>query len=177
MIRIREATNLDRESIRAVHLSAFPEGENRMVATLADDLLREETSPETFALVAELDDTVAGHIAFSPVTADINEPWNGYILAPLAVKPRYQQRRVGSRLIESGIARLSANGVNVLFVYGDPEYYGKFGFNDDTASGYSPPYRLQYPFGWLAIALNEEGCSGSTVKISCAASLCNPELW
>ena len=33
----------------------------------------------------------------------------------------------------------SEMGVNVLFVYGDPKYYGKFGFNADLASGYSPP--------------------------------------
>ena len=45
-------------------------------------------------------------------------------------------------------------GVNVVFVYGDPKYYGKFGFSAEVASAYSPPYELQYPFGWQAVALN-----------------------
>ena len=177
MTQIREATNLDRENIREVHLRAFSEGENQIVAALAVNLLSEETSPETTALVAEIDGTVVGHIAFSPVTVDNNEKWKGYILAPLGVKPEYQKRRIGSKLIESGIKWLSEKGVNVLFVYGDPKYYGKFGFKADAASRYSPPYKLQYPFGWQAITLNEAGFAKSNAKISCVASFCDPELW
>ena len=73
--------------------------------------------------------------------------------------------------------RLSKMGVNVLFVYGDPKYYGKFGFNADLASGYSPPYELQYPFGWQAIILNEGVFTESTVKISCVDPLKDAELW
>lgn len=177
MTRIREATNLDRENIREVHLRAFSGGERETVATLAVDLLSDETSPEIFALVAEIDGTVAGHIAFSPVTVNQDKKWKGYILAPLGVKPEYQERRIGSTLIESGMERLSEEGVNVLFVYGDPKYYGKFGFKADTASRYSPPYDLQYPFGWQAIVLSEPDSSESIVKISCVASLRDPELW
>ena len=177
MSRIRVATILDRENIREVHLRAFSEDERQIVSTLAVNLLSEETSPETIALVAETDGAVVGHVAFSPVTVDNNEKWVGYILAPLGVKPKYQKRRFGTKLIESGMERLSEKGVNVLFVYGDPEYYGKFGFKADAASRYSPPYELQYPFGWQAIALNEVGFEESTVKISCVASLRDPELW
>jgi putative acetyltransferase len=177
MIRIREATNLDCETIREIHLRAFSEGERQIVSTLAIDLLSEQTSSETFALVAEIDGAVVGHIAFSPVTVDHNPKWSGYILAPLGVKPEYQKHRVGSELIESGIEQLSEIGVNVLFVYGDPRYYGKFGFKADAASGYTPAYKLQYPFGWQAITLNEAGFAKSNAKISCVASLCDPELW
>ena len=177
MSRIRVATILDRENIREVHLRAFSEDERQVVSTLAVNLLSEETSPEAFSLVAESDGVVVGHVAFSPVTVDNSEKWEGYILAPLGVKPEYQNRRFGSKLIESGMERLSEKGVNVLFVYGDPEYYGKFGFKADAASRYLPPYELQYPFGWQAIALNEVGFEESTVKISCVASLCDPELW
>ena len=177
MIRIREATNLDRETIREIHLRAFSEGERQIVSTLAVNLLSEETGPQTFSLVAEADGAVVGHIAFSPVTINTNKSWKGYILAPLGVKPEYQKRRIGSRLIESGMERLSKMGVNVLFVYGDPKYYGKFGFNADLASGYSPPYELQYPFGWQAIILNEGVFPESTEKLSCVDPLNDAELW
>ncbi len=43
----------------------------------------------------------------------------------------------------------------MLFVYGNPDYYGKFGFSVDTAQCYIPPYWLEYSFGWQAIALSE----------------------
>ena len=68
-------------------------------------------------------------------------------------------------------------GVNVLFVYGDPNYYGKFGFNADAASRYSPPYELQYPSGWQAITFSEGVLTESNVKISCVDPLNDPELW
>ena len=177
MIHIRVATSLDHDDVRDIHLCAFPEGEKQIVSKLAVDLLNEETSPKTISLVAEADGAVVGHIAFSPVTVNNNKNWTGYILAPLAVKPGYQKRRIGSKLVESGMERLSRMGVNVVFVYGDPKYYGKFGFSADPASGYLPPYELQYPFGWQAIALNGDIISDSVVKISCVFPLNDPELW
>lgn len=177
MTRIRIATSLDRDDVREIHLCAFPEGEKQIVSTLAVNLLSEETNTKTVSLVAEADGAVVGHIAFSPVTVNNNKRWKGYILAPLGVKPEYQKRQIGSKLIEIGMARLSKMGVNILFVYGDPNYYSKFGFNADAASGYLPPYELQYPFGWQAIILNEGVFTKSSVKISCVDPLNDPELW
>lgn len=88
-----------------------------------------------------------GHVAFSPVKIGNNVNLQSYILAPLGVKPEYQDRRIGSKLIESGMQRLLKMGANVLFVHGAPKYYSRFGFNADAASRYTPPYKLQYPFG------------------------------
>lgn len=177
MTLIREATNLDCDHIREMYMHAFVGGEEVMVATLASNLLLEETSPKTIALVAEIDGKVVGHIAFSPVTFDTSKKLKGYILAPLGVKPEYQKRGIGSKLIESGIEQLSRKGVNILFVYGDPKFYCKFGFKAETAARYLPPYKLKHPFGWLALALNEKGSAEHTVKISCVASLRDPSLW
>jgi len=174
---IRFATDRDSRGISEVHSTAFPGPEGQVVASLAIKLLNEKTTPETFSLVAELDGTVVGHIAFSPVTIDANGNWTGYILAPLGVKPAYQKRRIGSQLVESGIELLTKKGVNVLFVYGDPEYYGKFGFGFQTAARYSPPCDLQYPTGWLAVALCDDGFAEPTAKISCVAALHDPALW
>ncbi|WP_228024829.1 GNAT family N-acetyltransferase [cf. Phormidesmis sp. LEGE 11477] len=179
-MRIRVATSLDTEDVRKVHFSAFSEGERQKVSTLAANLLDEKAHPDTLSLIAEADGAVVGHIAFSPVTIDSkrdNKRWTGYILAPLGVKPEYQKRQIGSKLIESGIERLSKRGVDIVFVYGDPKYYGRFGFNPDAASSYAPPYELQYPFGWQAIALNQDALTGPDTKISCVAPLNEPELW
>lgn len=177
MLRIRPATDLDSEAIREIYLCAFPEGEQQKVSTLAANLLSEEANLGTISLVAEAGGAVVGHIAFSPVTMNNNKNWFGYILAPLGVKPEYQKRRIGSKLIESGMEWLSKMGVGVIFVYGDPKYYGKFGFNPEVASRYSPPYELRYPFGWQAIALGEDVITDTAVPLSCVASLDDPELW
>ena len=174
---IRIATSLDRDDVGDVHLCAFPEGEREIVSKLAINLLSERTTPQTISLVAETEGAVVGHVAFSPVTIDNNENLQGYILAPLGVKPDYQKRRIGSKLVESGIHQLLIMGVNILFVYGDPEYYSKFGFSADVADRYTPPYELNYPFGWQAIVLNEFNIEKSSINIACVTSLCDPELW
>ena len=174
---IRIATSLDRDDVRDVHLCAFPEGEREIVSKLAINLLSERTTPQTISLVAETEGAVVGHVAFSPVTIDNNENLQGYILAPLGVKPDYQKRRIGSKLIEGGMQQLLKMGVNILFVYGDPEYYSKFCFSADVADRYTPPYKLQYPFGWQAIVLNECNIGKLSINIACVTSLCDPELW
>eukprot|EP00977_Amphora_coffeiformis_P006081 scaffold1314_cov158-Amphora_coffeaeformis.AAC.13 len=39
-------------------------------------------------------------------------------------------------------------GVHLAFVYGDPKYYGGFGFAAETAVPYVPPYALEFPSAW-----------------------------
>lgn len=177
MMRIRIATTQDRDPVREVHLCAFPEGEREIVSKLAVNLLSEETTPQTISLVAESESAVEGHVAFSPVKIDNNENSQGYILAPLGVRPGYQKRLIGSKLIESGIHVLLETGINILFVYGDPKYYGRFGFSADVAYRYITPYKLQYPFGWQATILNECNIAESAVNIICVSSLNDPALW
>lgn len=176
-MHIRKAISLDGEAISEVHLSAFSEEEREIVCKLAIALLSENTTPPTISLVAEAESDVIGHVAFSPVAIDDSKSLQGYILAPLGVKPNYQNRGIGSKLINTGIQQLSKMGVNMLFVYGDPKYYGRFGFSADIAKLYIPPYKLQYTYGWQAIALNESKTVSSPVKITCVPSLCNSELW
>ena len=176
-MRIRTATSLDREHIRAVHLRAFPEDERDSVAKLAVDLLAERTTPRTFSLIAETGGALLGHAAFSPVFMKNTEHLQGYIVAPVGVLPDFQKRGIGSDLIESGRQLLLKMGVHILFVYGDPGYYNRFGFSADNARHYTPPYKLLYPFGWLALVINEHDRARSDVELSCVASLSDRKLW
>ena len=176
-MNIRIATSRDKQAIKAVHIEAFPEGEGETVAKLAADLLENDTTPDTFSLVAERDGAIVGHVAFSPVFVEGVDDFNGYILAPLGVKASSQKGGLGRALIEDGLRRLSDRGVEVLFVYGDPDYYGRFGFGAEAADGYDAPYPLQYPFGWQAVVLNEANPADLPVMITCVESLCDPGLW
>jgi len=177
IMHIRTATNLDQDSIHRVHWSAFAESERKMVSKLAVNLLSEQTTPQIVSLVAETEGDVVGHAAFSPVTIGDNKSIQGYILAPLGVKPDYQARRVGLKLIQHGIQQLSGMGADILFVYGDPKYYSRFGFSVDVAEPYVPLYRLEYPFGWQGMALSIFRPEKSSVNIACVTSLSDPALW
>ncbi len=176
-MRIRKATSLDLDDIRGVHLCTFPEVERGIVSKLAIKLLSENTTPETISLVAETEGAIVAHVGLSPVRIKDNDSLQGYILAPLGVKPDHQNRRIGSGLVESSMKRLTKMGVDILFVYGDPKYYGRFGFSADAAVRYTPPYRLKYPFGWQAVSLNERRYDQSCGEVACVASLSDPALW
>jgi putative acetyltransferase len=176
-MHIRAATSHDLNNIQSIYRSAFDACEMDLVSELAVNLFTDEAAPPIISLVAETAGIVVGHVSFSPVTIDDRDNFNGYILAPLAVKPAYQKRRIGSKLIESGIQQLSRMGVDIVFVYGEPEYYSRFGFNADDAERYNPPHKLQYPFGWQGIALKKSSIGKSSVKIACVDSLDDPALW
>ena len=105
-IKIEIAGEQDSEVIREIYQTAFPEEESAMVAKLAVDLLAEKTISEILSLVAREIDTTLGHVAFSPVKVENNESCKASILAPLAVHPEHQQKKVGSRLIEFGTKKL-----------------------------------------------------------------------
>lgn len=176
-MRIRNATRSDLDAIREVHRSAFPEAERALVSELAIDLFCEESIPQTVSLVAETDGVVVGHAAFSPVSIEGSAALMGYILAPLGVRPAFQRRGIGAELVRSGQQLLTQTGVHILFVYGDPGYYGSLGFGAEPADRYMPPYRLRYPFGWQAIVLNRFSIESTSRKVRCVASLCDPVLW
>ncbi|MEN8445795.1 MAG: N-acetyltransferase [Cyanobacteria bacterium J06555_13] len=176
-MNIRAATLLDRDAIHRVHWAAFAEDERSLVAQLAVDLLAEETSPKIISLVAELENSIVGHVAFSPVRLDSNDNFRGFILGPLGVLPGYQQRGIGSQLVERGLQMMTETGADILFVYGDPTYYSRFGFSADAAERYHPPYELQYPYGWQAIAFTKEAARRTSANVICVASLSSSALW
>lgn len=176
-MQIRPATPLDRDSIQGLYLAAFPEEERELVAALAINLLAETTSPESFALVAQADGALVGHVGFSPVACEQTDKFRGYLLAPLAVHPEFQKRGIGASLIDAGLRRASQLGADIAFVYGDPQYYGRFGFDAGIAAGYAPPYPLQYPFGWQAKPLSDVGTLPLSAKLTCVAALRDPQLW
>ncbi len=174
---IRAASIHDREEIHRVYWSAFPPGERELVARLAVALLSEETQPPTFALVAEQAGAIVGHVAFSPVTLGDDPSAQGYILAPLAVKPGQQKSGIGSQLVAEGLRRLAEAGADIVFVYGDPAYYGRFGFRAEVAEPYHAPHPLQHPFGWQAVTLKKGVRPSAPVRLACVESLGDPALW
>ena len=176
-MNIRIATTHDGDAIRQLYWSAFTEEENESVATLAVELLDENSALPIIALVAEMEGAVVGHVAFSPVEIDNQANIQAYILAPLAVRPDCQKQRIGSALVEYGMQRLSALGVDLIFVYGAPEYYGRFGFSAEAAQGYNALYPLQYPFGWQAIAIRDCVKENGPHATQCVQALCKPSLW
>jgi putative acetyltransferase len=175
-MQIREAALSDAENIRKVHLQAFEPSEARIVADLAVNLLNEKSPIKIISLVAIQKDEIVGHIAFSPVYLEANNEHFAYILAPLAVSPQHQKNNIGSSLMRHGLDTIANIGAFIVFVYGDPQYYSRFGFSTDLARKFTPQHSLQYPEGWQALKINSSVFPEGGAII-CVDSLNDPDLW
>ena len=83
----------------------------------------------SISLVTEIDGRVVGHIAFSPVTiSDGTTNWHG--LGPVSVLPEYQGCRIGTALVNRGLALLKANSSKGVALVGLPTYFNRFGFRN-----------------------------------------------
>lgn len=79
------------------------------------------------SLVAEVEDEIVGHILFTKIKiGDSNTV--GVALAPLAVKPQFQNRGIGGELIKEGHRIAKELGYGFSVVLGHDRYYPKFGY-------------------------------------------------
>jgi putative acetyltransferase len=115
------------EDVSAIHTVVELAFGRAAEADLVDALRR--NGKVILSLVADDNGQIAGHILFSPVTLRSNETeLTGVGLAPLAVIPDRQNRRIGSMLVEEGLKRLREDGCRFVVVLGHPHYYPRFGF-------------------------------------------------
>lgn len=129
---IRSEKESDCARISEVISLAFQDDPNGREAEIVE-LMRAD-SALTISLVAELNNEIVGHIAFSKVT--INEQFiDWYGLAPVSIEPKYQNQGIGSELIREGLKLLQGKGVEEqginakgCVLLGDPTYYQRFGF-------------------------------------------------
>lgn len=130
----------DADAIERVHREAFPTpAEARLVVRLRAQGLA------VISLVAECAGEIVGHVLFSPVT--IGDPpaqsaatalYLG--LAPVAVRPAWQRRGIGGRLIRAGLAACRDRGAALVVVLGEPRYYARFGFEPAEPRGLTSEY-------------------------------------
>jgi predicted N-acetyltransferase YhbS len=90
----------------------------------------------TLSIVAAGDGDIVGHAAFSPVRiGGIEGAWFG--LGPVSVRPDRQRTGVGGAIIRRGLDLLGAMDAEGCVVFGDPAYYGRFGFAYDPRLSYA----------------------------------------
>ena len=174
---IRLAQETDLVSILKIIETAYSDEENKVIMNFVQELSNENTSPSIKSLVAEVDNQVIGYVSYSPIYLKSDTNITGYILAPLAVSPEHQKQGVGSNLINAGIDMLTKDGAGVLLVYGDPAYYGRFGFKEEIGHSFLLPYPLQYPFGWTGMMLNNTTVPEQPIQFECVSALSKPDLW
>jgi putative acetyltransferase len=139
---VRRETAGDERVIHKLLATAFPTDQEALLV----DRLR-ENGRLSISLVAEVEDTIVGHIAFSPVTIKhANTELIGAGLAPVAVLPQWQRRGVGAQLVRAGLSASTKAGTRFIIVLGEPDYYRRFGFKNASLWRVTNIYGVDEPF-------------------------------
>ena len=147
---IRSEKRGEERVIHELIVSAFPTDQEALLV----DRLR-ENGRLLISLVAAVEDTIVGHIAFSPVTIKVAKTeLIGAGLAPVAVLPKWQRCGVGAQLIRAGLSASEAAGTPFIVVLGEPDYYRRFGFRKASLWGVTNVYGVDEPF--MAMALRPD---------------------
>lgn len=136
---IRTAREADFPAIRTLVQAAFA------TAKVSDgteqdfvlELRRRDTYRPELELVAEENGWIIGHILLSDLPIPgAPEGLRGIMVAPLCVRLENRNRGLGGRLLHEGGRRAAELGYNALFLVGDPDYYGRYGFQNAVSLGF-----------------------------------------
>lgn len=159
------------------HVFSDSEGkdEGNSIGKLVSELISNTKPQDLLGFVVLSQSKMVGCILFSRLTLP-NEAI-AFILSPVAVDTAHQCKGIGQKLISYGIEHLKRIGVELVFTYGDPNFYSKVGFKHINEECIKAPLKLTYPEGWLGQSLTSnpiEPVSGSTY---CVDALNKQEYW
>lgn len=168
-LAIRPAAPGDAAALDALMRDRFPRpAEARLVATLA------QAGDLVLVLVAVEEGTgaLAGAVVFSRMDVTLGgEPVPAVALAPLAVARAARREGIGDLLVRAGLDWLREAGLAMAFVLGDPDYYGRFGFEAALAEGFDSPYAGPYLLATVLAGGCLEGAPGHARHAPAFASL------
>ncbi|PTR23970.1 putative acetyltransferase [Luteibacter sp. OK325] len=162
MTEVRAATPDDLDAIVEVHRAAFGrDAEADLVRRLV------AAGRASISLVAvDEEDTVLGHVLFSPVTIEEGDDGKSLGLSPVAVHPDHQRQGIGHDLVEEGIGACFVQDARAVFVLGSPAYYTQFGFAKASAHDLRDAYEGGNAFQVLPLTI--DGLAGYRGRVDYA---------
>jgi len=146
----KEVTDL----FMSVFISSEGESEGKLIGNLASELSSNIDNQEIICLGAYEKESIIGSIFFTRLR--FNESIKVYMLAPVAVSTKHQEKGVGQVLINYGLNELKKCSAAIAITYGDPSFYSKVGFQTLSENVIQAPLKLSMPEGWLGQSLTGE---------------------
>lgn len=135
MTAIRPETPVYRDGVRRVVTEAFG-GHGPQVADLVDAL----AGHRVVSLVAEDRGEIVGHVQLSRSWVDARERLvDVLVLSPLAVRLDHRGVGLGAALVDAALESADSLGAPLVFLEGDPGFYGRLGFERGGARGFVRP--------------------------------------
>lgn len=117
------------------------------------------------SFVACDEDKIVGNIIYSKakVINNENKEFEVLCMGPIGVLPSYQRQGIGSLLMNYSIEKAKQLGNKAILIYGNPNYYHRFGFIN------AKEYGIQTPSGenfeeFMALELYDGGLNGISGK-------------
>ena len=151
------------DAVSRVIRDAFAEEGESLVSLWAE---LEGSDALRASIVAELDGEVVGHVGLTHAWVDARrELVDVWLLSPLGVVPPHQRSGIGSRLLAAAVDAARGSGTPLLFLEGDPGYYGARGFERADRLGFTPASsRTPAPaFQVVRFAAHEEWMTGQLI--------------
>lgn len=124
---IRTETISDYKYVYNLNFAAFENRDDE--AKLVERIRFTEGFIRELSLVADVQGEIMGHILLSKAKViQSNNEKEVIVLAPIAVKPDFQKKGIGRKLIEESLGRAKDLGYGLVLLIGHPTYYSKFGF-------------------------------------------------
>lgn len=138
-MHIRTEREEDYSQIYEVVKKAFEKAEHSdgNEQDLVEKLRKNKAYINSLSLVCEDNDKIVGYVMF---TKNKIGKVTGLTLAPLAILPKYQHKRLGTLLVKSGLKIAKELGYEYVIVLGNPKYYNRFGFVTSKEFGIKSPF-------------------------------------
>ncbi|MEM7684243.1 MAG: N-acetyltransferase [Pseudomonadota bacterium] len=169
-VTIRESRPNETGEVLALYPQAFPDEELRPVVSALI-----EGDADVLSLVACDCATLVAHVLFTLCEVPDN-PRKDALLAPLGVIPAFQKQGVGTAIVRAALDRLKTSGIGRVFVLGDPNYYGRFGFRPERRV--LAPYDIpaEWADAWQSLKLSAT-MPPSAGRLALPDPWMDPALW
>ena len=167
-INVRQETESDRTAIADVIIAAYKDVyySNKREQIMVERLRKSSSFIPELSLVAEDDNgNMAGHILLTKLQIQHqDQSYEGLALAPLSIKPDYQNQGIGGTLIMESHSIARGLGYKYIVVLGHAKYYPKFGYELISNYTISLPIKVAEA-NCMIISLIENGLSGVAGKV------------
>ncbi|MBK8955231.1 MAG: N-acetyltransferase [Saprospiraceae bacterium] len=156
--KVRKECKEDFEQVYQLYLSAFGQ---KNEADLVNALRISAGFIPDLSLVAEVDQSIVGHILFTRIEIRdaTNQIHETLALAPMAVLPAFQKKGIGSALVRFGLLRAGELHYKSAIVLGHKHFYPRFGFVPASRWKIKAPFDVEDEV-FMAMELSDAGLNG-----------------
>jgi len=149
--------------------------EGKLIGAFVSNLISTTEHKDLIGFVSSSVESSVGCIFFSRLVVPSGQ--EAFILSPVAIATSEQGKGHGQQLINYGLNHLKSSGVELVFTYGDPNYYSKVGFIPISETVVKAPLDLSQPEGWLVQSLHGRPIVAMQGSTKCVNALNSQELW